>query len=558
MTAARHVVVVVLRELWPLLVIATGVSVILASVAESDWKEIFLFNGDSITLPLVLQSLQRGEPFEWVFSTQTFFFPEFPIYWLCSLVGGSPQASLLLNAYVNVFILYGLLRGMAAIFLPGRPLRQIAIALGAVVVLLAAIVSDRSAPIMYPGVVGVSNIPTLFLLTTYYYGVIVLGVAGVLFALVSTRGFVRGGLSRRRASVYLAGNVTVGAATMYSNPLYAAMFVLPLIVVLTILLVLRRLPWRWYVVLVGAQVATIIIGMVLRSIFWRFIADSDFKQYLNPQRVWDAFGTVLMVLSDWTETGWGVVRLLALFVPLGATLAYLIVAEVRRRRGHPPITTTRLFVLLFVVVSAVSLVAGHILTGQLLTRYLVPTFVFPLMGLVVVVAALTERSKLTRLGASARRAITLGIASTGVIAALLLGAVTVPPIIAMGQEAYPRMSCFDDWLDGRDINGVATFMTIRPLELYGHHEGRLVQVSDTVVPNGWMTNLWYYTDTEFSFVMTTVESEFDSAIAHLGAPAEIVTCPGFQILDYAGTDGLTTLNDTLHINLVNVVDGRKY
>lgn len=53
----------------------------------------------------VVALLQRGEPFHWVFSSQTFFFPEFPLSAICGLVMGSPQGGLVLNAILNVLVL---------------------------------------------------------------------------------------------------------------------------------------------------------------------------------------------------------------------------------------------------------------------------------------------------------------------------------------------------------------------------------------------------------------------------------------------------------------------
>ena len=88
-----------------LLVVIGLVFAKLASVAGGSWRAVFLANGDSLVLPLVLQSLQRGEPFHWVFSSQTFFLPEFPLYAICGLVMGSPQGGLVLNAILNVLVL---------------------------------------------------------------------------------------------------------------------------------------------------------------------------------------------------------------------------------------------------------------------------------------------------------------------------------------------------------------------------------------------------------------------------------------------------------------------
>ena len=50
--------------------------IILARWIGTDWEINLLYTGDSLVLPLLRESILAGQPFEWVFSSQLFLFPE--------------------------------------------------------------------------------------------------------------------------------------------------------------------------------------------------------------------------------------------------------------------------------------------------------------------------------------------------------------------------------------------------------------------------------------------------------------------------------------------------
>jgi len=97
-----------LVELVP--VVAFAGLIVLNHFATTRWPDAFLYNADSLVLPLIKQSISDGERFRWVFSSQLFIFPEAPLYWLSSLPTDSARVALATNAIVNLTALYALLR----------------------------------------------------------------------------------------------------------------------------------------------------------------------------------------------------------------------------------------------------------------------------------------------------------------------------------------------------------------------------------------------------------------------------------------------------------------
>lgn len=551
-------------EVWPLLIVIGLVALALRQMAAGDWKDVLLYNGDSIVLPLLSQSFERGEPFHWTFSTQTFLFPEYPLFWLCTLVAGSFRAALILNAVVNVLLLYTLLRLIVRYIAPARRGRQIAFTTLAMVVFLTCVLSEPAANLIPPGIVDYGSIATLFLLTTYYYGVILVGLATILVLLWFTNGMTYRLWGRRRLALYAGALIVPGTLTMYSNPLYLLQVVLPLGATLLLLMLAGRMPPRWFIAALAPLVVTTSLGGALRILFSQYLS-SDFRNYVGPSQAIQAFERLLITLSHWLATPTGIGKMVLLLVPIVGLVAYSVALVWRvvrlRRRGLPPlvrIDTIDALLVLFVSTSAVSLVLGHIVTGQLLTRYLVPLFIFPLLG-VLLLAKPTSYGRAVPVVAAQRsgslrpsRSLVRAVASIAIGTALLAGlsiAAASRPVAAMADEDYAPARCLDDWLDGGDANGVGPFMVVRPIMLYGEQRGRILQVVDDVVVQPWMNNLALYEDTRFSYVLVAPDRDPAEVREVLGEPASVTQCPTFAIYDYAGTPGENTLNEWIGATL---------
>jgi len=546
---ARSIITATLIEAWPYLILTALVFIVMRHVANSNWQEIFLYNGDSITLPLVEQSLARGEPFNWVFSTQTFLFPEFPIYWMCSVVARSVRGALVLNAFVNVLVLYTLFRQFVRFVAPRHRLRQVVFATTAVALYLACTISERDLYIIPPGIVHPVFIATLFMVSTYYYGVILISLTAIVLILWFTRRFRFGDLTRRRVVIFGLSTIVLCTLTSYSNPLLLLQFMLPAGVGLLFLVAVRRMPIRWFVTIVGSLVVSAVLGEALRLAFARFLP-GGIERYVDIDRADDSARQLIFVVQSWSQSPAGLLKLTIVVVPIVASLCYLIYLIVYRAKGRPDSwhepSTLDMFVTSFIFVSSVSLIAGQVVTGQVYTRYLIPLFIFPLMFLLLVADESSLGAPFRRVLNARRRWMpkaTAAVAVAGIALSLVGIGLSVRPVARMASATvYEPAQCLDDWLDGRALNGTAQFMLGRPIMLYGDQRGALVQVQNFVDVQAWMNNIALYADRDFSYVLVDDENQRSTIVKRLGTPASVTSCPTFQIYDYAGTRGNDKLN----------------
>jgi hypothetical protein len=540
-----------------LLVVIGLVFAKLASVAGGSWRAVFLANGDSLVLPLVLQSLQRGEPFHWVFSSQTFLFPEFPLSAICGLIMGSPQGGLVLNAILNVVLLYLGFRAIAAAFLPGWRVRQLAVALGGVVLFLIGVLSEVDVRIFGAGTVEPDRIATVFLMTTYYGGALLVSLGMLALVVWSTGRLGATSVGVRRTAIAAVVAAVVGAAVTYSDPLYLFWFVAPLGIVLLLLLILRRLTLRAALIVAFPQILGLGLGMLARAVFSQYIG-AGYDNYITGTLAKSAAALLLGVLGDWVSTPGGILRLLIFVGLLAVTVVFLV--EAGRRRAGPraaragtaptstaPTSTAELFLALFVLVSAVTLIGGEIATGQGVTRYLLPLFVFPPLALLLVRPEWLP----ARLRVVPARAVAVAVGLVTAAMIVTFG-VTAPAVADLASRRSPvDTACLDGWLDGRAENGIGSFWVVRSLALYGDQKGRLLQV--TPFPIGvhfWMNNLWLYEGTSFSYALAGGDLSAHDLRRSFGEPAQVIRCSGYQILDYAGTAGAAAIDAMVRTTLV--------
>ncbi len=102
------------QEILPLTLVLLVLTMELVHVAHSSWLSLFLYNGDSLTLPLFREAIAQHQPWLPIVSTQLLIFPEGVIYAVCSAVTSSIRASLVLNAYANLLLIYAATRLLAS------------------------------------------------------------------------------------------------------------------------------------------------------------------------------------------------------------------------------------------------------------------------------------------------------------------------------------------------------------------------------------------------------------------------------------------------------------
>lgn len=538
-------------ELWPVVVVAFAGLIALGHIADSPWKDLFLYNGDSIALPLIEQSIQDGEPFRWVFSSQNFLFPEGPLYVLSTIFTNSARVALLTNAVLNLVSLYILLRTIAHLLAhrSRHRLVEITIALGSTFLFVVFVLLEPT------DAVNRSAIATLFLLTTYYYGVILSGLGLVALVLWVSRSFGPLHWGRKRSIIFATSTATLVGLTTFSDPLFLFQVIAPFVAVIAVLIFCNRLSWTGAGVLVGPIFVGGIVAMYFRHLFASSFA-SEVSSYLAISKIPDSLKVLWVTLKELLSSGPGTLKLLLvclLFLITAAILMFALYAQSRPRLAKR-VSTADLFITAFVIASAISLLLGEVFTGSTTTRYLEPLFIFPLLTSVAVGVYVLRRMLAEVSRADLRRNLSRFVTGIAILASLLIvvtGGLNVPAVASMARgDGYTAARCFDRFIGSSRANGVGTFWSVRQLDLYGTQRGALLQVREPIVVFGWISNIAPYEHKKFSYVVQDDSGQITpDAIATLGEPSQVVKCPSYTIYDYRGTPGEQILTDRIAASL---------
>ncbi|QQD76647.1 hypothetical protein I8920_02445 [Curtobacterium sp. YC1] len=503
--------------------VALALAVIgLRHVIATDRVALLWYDGDSVLLPLVERSLQAGQPFEWAMSPALFFFPELPVYLLCSLVTGTPQQALALNGVLVLLALYALVRAAANELMPsaGRPAR-IAVSAGALGVVTLLVLTESTATATS------LELASLLLTTTYYYGTVLAMLGSAVLVLRAVR--------LGRASVPLL--VTLGLVAVCStasNPLFVPWSAAPVVVTLVLLALARRVPWRPAGLLAVTVTVASVVGYLLRIPLRPFVS-IDPASYVRPSRAGQTLGFFAALTDDRAGSAQGDAGLLLLFAGVLVAIGGTVWAwRVRTAR-------TVLVATVLPVVTVVAVSVGVVVAGSETPRYLQPVVTAPLLALVAVAELTRTAVRRTRVHRRYR-----GVRATVVVAmaVVLVAGVAVTPATtgAVAAARYTPASCLDRWADGRDVTGVGQFWTVRPLAAYASPGVELLQVRDTFETYPWLVDLGAYRDAEPTFVVVGSRDLWTTAVEDsLGAPATITHCTGFDVYDYAGTAGADVL-----------------
>ncbi|KQS09206.1 hypothetical protein ASG04_10055 [Curtobacterium sp. Leaf183] len=506
-------------------VVAVALTVIaLRHVIASARVSLLWYDGDSVLLPLVVRSMQAGDPFEWAMSPALFFFPELPVYLLCSLVTATPQQALALNGVLVLLGVYALLRAAANELMPaaGRPAR-IAVSAVALAFLTLLVLTESSASATS------LELASLLLTTTYYYGVALALLATAVLVLRAVR-------TGRATTTVLVVLGLVATCTTASNPLYVPWSGAPVVVTLLVLALAQRVPWRPALLLSGTVVAGSVVGYLVRIPLRPFVS-LDPSTYVHPERAVSTLGFFASITDVRSGTVVGdaglVLMLVGVLLSVGGT-----VWAWRVRASRTVLVASALPAVTIVAVSV-----GVVAAGSETPRYLEPVVVAPLLALIAVCELIRVAVRRTRVYRPSR-GIRVGLA-IGTAAVLAAGIAVAPSTVRTVRTAsYAPAACLDRWAAGRDVVGVGQFWTVRPLATYASTNVRMLQVRDSFEVYPWLVDLGSYRDADPTFVVVGSGDVWPTSVEdQLGAPLSVTHCTGFDIWDYAGTTGATTLRD---------------
>ncbi len=503
--------------------VALALSVIaLRHLVATDRVALLWYDGDSVLLPLVERSIRLGQPFEWAMSPALFFFPELPVYLLCSLVTATPQQASALNGVLVLLAVYALVRAAANELMPSaRRSARIVVSAAALGLVTLLVLTESSATATS------LELASLLLTTTYYYGAVL--------AMLGTAVLVLRAVRTGRASLLLLVVLgLVAACTTASNPLYVPWSAAPVVVTLALLVLARRVPWRPAAWLSAVLVVGSVVGYLLRIPLRPFVS-LDPSTYLHPERAGATLSFFAALTDDRAGSAAGDAGLLLLFVGVLLAAGGTVWAW-RVRTARTVLVATALPLVTIVAVSV-----GVVVAGSDTPRYLEPIVTAPLLALVAVGELTRTAVRPTRVHRP-RRGIRVAVAVAAAVV-LVAGVVTVPSTVgAVTQARYAPAACLDRWADGRQVTGVGQFWTVRPLAAYAATNVSMLQVRDTFETYPWLVDLGAYRDARPTFVVIGANDLWTTAVEDsLGAPASITHCTSFDVYDYAGTAGAEVL-----------------
>ena len=475
-------------------ILAAAIALIgVGAVAGSPRAELLFRDGDSLVVAMLARSVLSGQPLDWAMSS-VLFVPESAAFTALDVVLPlDTNGVLAASAVVNLLALYGAIRLVAGRSRPGHaPVAWSLIALGAFgASAMTEVSSSREA----------LELASLQATTTYY--------AATVVAVVLAVGLVRRILDREsRSPAMVVALAVVVLVSTFSNPLFLAWGVVPVVLVLGVLGV--RAPLRTRIlmlsaVLLGAAAA----GMLARIPFAAWIANTG-AGYAQPSHWRDSAEYYAGLLGDRIASPSGLVGLLI----TGALLALAVVRTMRSSDlGERLVAISAWAMTLLVVVGAVAL-------GTHATRYLQPLAFAPVLALVA-------SPKTLRVPADLRRR----TAAVAGVVLLVGGAVSLPRIVAAASAPDADLACVTDWVDASGRTGAGQFWTVRLPKLHLEDPSQLVQVDHRLNAYAWLVNRHDADVGEVSFLVEdsqTVPWELPQSVV----PTDIIDCGRYSIRDF--------------------------
>lgn len=539
----------ILSELLPPLLIVLFITGVLKHIAQSDWSYFMLYHGDSTVLPQLFDSLAKHEHFQWVFSSQTFLYPEALLYGFCNLFSNSVRVVLILNGYLNVLILYTCFRIIVRFTTKIDRIRQVLLVFSMTIIFLLYILMEQTVEL------GRSSIATPYLFTTYYGGVIISGLT-ILSLLYSISDGLRKNIYLNKKNIIVLGIIiAICILTTFSNPLFIMQFTLPIVLTAIFVYIFNKVSLNNAVLIILSTLLPSIIGYGLRVPLSKYIA-VGVDSYVHPNRIYETLSVIKASLRELHMTWYG--NLKAVLITFFAVLPLCFVIMVIYKDARAVRKTTnssRFFLASFISFTVVIISFGFLATGSITTRYLLPILIFPLLGLVLadgLLAKLPINKKTLRL-----------VVVPVIIFCLLYSGGAVRSIYRMVRgENYTTARCLEEWADGRIVNGVGDFWITRELDLYSTNNITTLQLKHDLTIFDWMINVGSYENKDFSFAIRDHGRSgslfLSPPIEKLGSPKEIIPCPEYDIYDYTNTEGQNILNKYIRDSLGEIRKSRNF
>lgn len=489
----------------------------------TEWFDQLYFNGDNITLALVVKSLLDSQPFRWVFSSQTFLFPEAPLFIGSFLLSGNLKDALLTNAYLNLFLL-----GLPVFLISKKltPKTQFGLlSTGFFYALVALSLLLETTPS-----INANTIFTPVLFATYYSGVIItaLFVLLMLCALPQQTGV--------RRIIFCLTITVLGGLTYSSDPLYLLQVIAPLLLLSAILYALNPAHKKNYVTIFSLALSALMLGLIARH-WTSAYAIASVGNYINAAKIIAAFAGLFEIIKNstdnlWHALSWGFWGLLFLIHGI-----YTIRLLNKSNLTEKPNENLKL-IHLFCFLSPLVTIAGVLLTGNFYTRYFLPLPLFTLVGFSLMLPYIISF-----------RALGLGLITLLVITASFFGKSYISERHVPSATELD-IQCFNSFANSHNLHPVGGYWTSRYLTLYGPSGHQVFQVLNDFTPFNWLSNTAEHSNTAINAVIVDREAlpfhitQMDTK--PLGNPDAVLACEQFDIYLYsAKSNGFIILNERI-------------
>ncbi len=522
-----------IRETWPVFVLLFAITIEMRHIANTNWMQLFLYNGDSLTLAIMKQALLSKTPFIWISSSQFNIFPEGLFYAFSSIITTSIRASIVFNAYLNIVVLYALTRWVASGFKNIPNIYKRLFALSCCLLFLFYMILERQPQINF------TSIATLFLFNAYYYGVILSGIA-ILGIMLFQYKYTK--YNNRSLVLFVIGFI-LSALSTFSDPLFAIEFLFPLFITLIVLSVITKINPKKLLLMGLPSLLGGVVGYEIRKPFNYMIGQSSGNHILttNIPKTITLFHNILITYLNNLP---GRIELFLAILFFLFSLVYVVYWIYCQTHKQNNILDERYLMLsLLAVLIFIWAIFFSIASGSGVSRYLTPILVFPLLGLLPITEArvLKAHNKLILF--------IVALISLGVI---VLGSLSIKQTARLlSSKTYTSPSCLSEALDNKTSYGVGSYWTIRALDVYGRTNEQAVQILPNFIAFPWQISVGEYENRHFSFVIVNKNASSPINISPSDEylpikPSKITPCSDFYVYQYAiGSLGYKELNDSI-------------
>lgn len=524
------------RTIGLFLSIVLVIGLALAHLCLTPWADWLFYNGDSITLALIAKSIRNGESFHWVLSSQLFLFPEGLFYAVSDILVPSVRYSLLFNASLNLICLFTLYFLIAKSILKDVG-RSEFFAVSSLCLTVFYMLCETHPEI------NRRTLASPFLLTTYYYGVIIASLL-LLYLHITLIKRSETNADGRLGVLLASATAVVTGLTYFSDPLLLLQFSVPFLATAFLVWVIGRLSLRNLIAATIIQLFGVIAGHVSRYLCRDLIGNAvggyiDFKKIISS--IVDCWSIVVEISRGSLSLIEYSVMACVLLVSTG--VAIFLWGKGRRKffYGDNTVSTVALVTVVFSVICPVFTIFGTIATGNSVTRYFLPLAFIPELGLIPIFYMWKNfpREK----------------ALVSIFVIVFAAFVSYVPFRLarageVGHSGSKSVDCYNRYMAQQPFNALGGFWTVRALDLYSTSGSRVLQIVN-LDRMKWMNNSSPYFNLSFNAVIVdkSVNGErvpnhiYAEDVAPLGAYTKKLSCETFDIYYYdENSPGFRLLN----------------